>query len=102
MHKVQITHTGIDQRLEGRQPDTLENAGPQQTSIVMPTGATPRTGDDDHNRADDVRVPFPIHPRAGHEQEPRQPHAEEVVAGQQRHLGEGPLEVDNEGEGVGG
>lgn len=40
--------------------------------------------------------------RGGHEDEARDADAEEVVAGQQGDVGEGALEVEGEGEGVGG
>jgi hypothetical protein len=45
---------------------------------------------------------LPPNPRTRHEQKPREPHTQEVISGQERHIGQGPAEVEREGHGVGG
>lgn len=100
MHMVHVPHGRIDQRLKRREPYALENARPEKTSVVFACCAAPDAAHNDDERAQKVDVPLAPDTGAGHEQEASEPDAEEVVAGAQRHVGEGAFEEDGERDGV--
>lgn len=45
MDKKEITNACVDQRFERSQRDTLEDAGPQKTVVVIPASSGPRSTD---------------------------------------------------------
>lgn len=102
VHEVQVADARVDERLEGRQADALEDARPQQAGVVVPGRAAPRAADDQDDGAQQEGVALAPDARRGHEQEAGDADAEQVVARQQGHVGEVALEFEGEGQGVGG
>lgn len=81
MHKVQVADARVDEGLERREPDALEDARPEEGAVVVAARAAPDAGDDDEGRAEEVEVSFPPDAGGGDEEEARDADAEEVVSG---------------------
>ena len=64
--KVQIADGRIDERLKGRQTDALEHARGEQGLVIVPARAAPYRADDDNDRAEDIEMSLPPHPRRRH------------------------------------
>lgn len=101
-YHLQVAHRSIDERFKRRETHALEDARPQERSIVWSRCAAPHAAEDDDDSAEDVEMSLAPDPCTGHEKKTGNPYAEQVVSCQQRHVSEGALEVDGERDGVGG
>ena len=101
MDIVQISHTSVDQSLEGSQTDSLNDSCPEETGEVGPTCTSPSAANDDEDSAKQIEMSFAPHPRRSHEQDPSDAHAAQVIPCEQRGLCKVSAEVDRQGDGVG-
>lgn len=83
MNKVEISHAGIDQRLEWSQGHALEDTSPQKARGVLPTCSGPGAAHNRQNVSDQEQMAFAPDTRCGHDKDPGHAHAAQVVPGQQ-------------------
>lgn len=100
VHEVEIAHAGVDQRFEGGESNALEYTRPQERFVRSAVAAAPCAGEDDGDGAEEVDVSLSPYARRRYEEEACETDAEEVVPCEERHVGEGALEVDGERDGV--
>jgi hypothetical protein len=58
MNEIKISNTGIDQRLERRQCNTLEYPCPYETIMVLATNPGPDTADNHQDMPDQEQMTF--------------------------------------------
>lgn len=103
MDKVQVAHSGIDERLIGRSADTLDDAGPEEAGVVLGVraGTAPSTARDEYQDADDESMPLAPDATRGDEEASGKADAEQEVACQQRNPSNVDPEEEGEREGIG-
>ncbi len=94
MNKVQVSHTGIHQRLEGSQSYPLYNPSPQQALVICSSSPTPRTADNNEDRSQQVEMPLSPHSSRGHEEEACHSNTTQMISRQEGHGREVSFEYD--------
>lgn len=100
MNEIQIPHRGIDQCLKWRQRSTLEDPRPEQTVLVLPTRSRPDTAHDHQHMAKQRQMSFAPDSSSRHNQDARDPHAAQVISGQQGSGRERNILIASDGDRV--